>query len=138
MDKNKTIIDVEKSFFHSIVAYGAKLWVKQWIREMWFLSSWSLILLSISKHRSTFKTMQRKVKNRHEFWTKLNKLITSQIQIYCISLMQKYAQLKHRPIMQKNNFLVSINSFYFLFFFFLFLCFLGLHLQHMEVPRLGV
>ena len=29
-------------------------------------------------------------------------------------------------------------NFFFFFFFFFFLSFLGLHLQHMEVPRLGV
>ena len=33
---------------------------------------------------------------------------------------------------------IEISSFFFFFFFFLSFVFLGLHLQHMKVPRLGV
>ena len=38
---------------------------------------------------------------------------------------------------QRSNLLQSYSSFFF-FFFFVFLSFLGPHLRHMEVPRLGV
>ena len=43
----------------------------------------------------------------------------------------------HRQILHSAAFL-TFSIFFFSFFFFLFFCFLGLHLRHMEVPRLGV
>ena len=50
---------------------------------------------------------------------------------YTINCMAREIELKQREVIS----LYSSIQYFFLFFFFLFL---GLHLQHMKVPRLGV